>query len=109
MQSALRFFDGLRYELIAHAVMDDHVHVVVRPFQGFPLERAVQSWKGFTGRKLKDNARAWPVWQKDYFDRIVRDERDWAETVAYVLFNPDAKWQECSRYAWSDSVGEWDL
>lgn len=30
--AAIRHFDGLRYELIAYVVMDDHVHVLVLPF-----------------------------------------------------------------------------
>jgi putative transposase len=36
-----------------------------------------------------------PVWQRDYHDRIVRNEREYEAIAAYVFNNP-AQW-ECDR------------
>jgi putative transposase len=34
-----------------------------------------------------------PVWQRGYWDRIIRDEGEWAEMAAYIEANP-ARWPE---------------
>lgn len=39
--AALRNFDSQRYELFGYVVMNDHVHVVVNPNDGFPLSAIV--------------------------------------------------------------------
>jgi putative transposase len=41
--SAIKHFDGSRYELCAYVVMDDHVHVIVRPLFENQLESVVSS------------------------------------------------------------------
>jgi putative transposase len=75
--AAIRHFDGLRYELIAYVVMDDHVHVLMLPLPNYPLHQILHSWKSFTSKGLR---RLWkrdvPVWQDEYFDRIVRNDAD---------------------------------
>jgi REP element-mobilizing transposase RayT len=46
--NAIRFFDGQRYALYSFVVMDDHVHVVIRPRARVQPERIIHSWKSFT-------------------------------------------------------------
>ena len=41
-----------RYDLIAWVVMPNHVHVLVRVYEGIALWKIVQSWKSFTGRRI---------------------------------------------------------
>ncbi len=33
-----------------------------------------------------------PVWQRNYYEHIIRDETEWAHIHAYILSNP-ANWQ----------------
>ncbi|QOV91778.1 REP-associated tyrosine transposase [Humisphaera borealis] len=47
-----RHFDGKRYDLMAWVVMPNHVHVMVRVYEGWTLGKIVQSWKSFTSRKI---------------------------------------------------------
>ena len=85
---AIAYFDGERYELKAWCVMPNHVHVVLRPFDG-TLSRVVQSWKTYSANRA--NAllqRAGTFWQREYFDRVIRDDWDLEKTVEYVLANP---------------------
>jgi len=82
--------------------MDDHVHVLVFPLASHFLQQIVHSWKSFTAnglRKLRE--RAVPVWQDEYFDRIVRDEADLIQKAEYILGNPVKRWPETKEYPWA--------
>jgi REP element-mobilizing transposase RayT len=90
---ALRAFDGERYNLFAYVVMDDHVHVVVRPLQELGLSELLHTWKSYTANKLQRSAgRRGSVWQSRRHDRIIRSETDLWEKVDYVLTNPVRRW-----------------
>src|SRR5262245_47023530 len=87
--SALTPFDWARYELRAWCVVPNHVQVVVRPFDDFPISKTLMSWKGFTGREAnKLLARSGEFWQHEPYDHIVRDGDDLEHQVRYVLDNP---------------------
>jgi putative transposase len=89
--NALGHFDGQRYELGCYVVMPNHVHAVVRPFDdsSLPLEKILQSWKGWTSRRVPADARSGrEFWQDETFDRIVRDEEHLYRAVQYVGSNP---------------------
>jgi putative transposase len=98
---AIRHFDGTRYEVIAYVVMDDHIHVLVAPLHDHPLERILHSWKSFTSKGLRQlRERAAPVWQDEYFDRIVRGDADLMQKAQYILGNPLKRWPEVEEYPW---------
>ena len=98
---AIRYFDGKRYEVLAYVVMDDHVHVLVQPLGQNELEQILHSWKSFTANGLRRlRERAAPVWQEEYFDRIVRNDSDLMEKAQYIMGNPLKRWPECTDYAW---------
>jgi len=48
---ALAHFDGQRYALAAWCVMPNHVHVVVRPGEGYELPDIMHSWKSFSAKE----------------------------------------------------------
>jgi REP element-mobilizing transposase RayT len=98
--NALRHFDGDRYILIACAVMDDHVHVVLNPGDS-RLEKIVHSWKSYTAQVLSRRGRAAPIWQSEYYDRMIRSDTELDQTVAYVVHNPVERWPELKAYAWA--------
>jgi REP element-mobilizing transposase RayT len=87
--TALTHFDNDRYELFAWAVMPNHVHAVVRPFPGHEPHGIIHSWKSWSANQAnKILKRRGRFWQREYFDRIIRDEEDLSDTVKYVLDNP---------------------
>jgi len=89
VQDALHHFDGQRYELIAWAVMPNHVHAVVRPLPGHELDGILHSWKFFTAKQANSIlGRQGPFWQEEYYDHLIRDEEDFCENVSYALANP---------------------
>jgi REP element-mobilizing transposase RayT len=70
--------------------MPNHVHVLVRPFveKEDSLERILHSWKRFTARQINENfMRNGPLWQKESFDRIVRDEEHLYRCIQYIGSN----------------------
>jgi len=98
----LRFHDARRYVLDTWCIMPNHVHVLIRPL-GFPsLAGILHSWKSFTAKKINAaSGRTGTFWQKDYFDRIIRNEEHRDTVRRYILENPvDAglrDWPWCAR------------
>lgn len=86
---ALRHFDGERYELASFVVMPNHVHVLFRPLEEHALAEIVKSWKGFTAREInKRIGTAGPLWQDEYWDRLIRNKRHFFKVAEYIRKNP---------------------
>jgi putative transposase len=101
VKAALRNFDSQRYELFGYVVMNDHVHVVVKPSTGYDLTAIVQSWKSYTANRLqRAYGREGQVWQREYFDRVIRDAQEMADRLAYILGNPGKRWPDIDDYSW---------
>lgn len=89
-------FHGTRYHLHAWVVMPNHVHVLIEPMAGNTLADVVQSWKSFTAKLILKNTAGEPpalpgnarLWQSDYWDRFIRNERHYHSTVDYIHNNP---------------------
>jgi REP element-mobilizing transposase RayT len=86
----LHHFEGERVAMISFAVMPNHVHAVFVQNPEFPLEKLIRSWKGFTARQInKLLDRTGNFWQRDYFDRLIRDGKHFANCVRYIRRNPE--------------------
>lgn len=82
---------GVRYALAAWCVMPNHVHVVVEQFPDHGLGPTLQTWKSVTTHLInKREERRGAIWQREYFDRFMRDEAQFAHTLTYVESNPVA-------------------
>ena len=93
VMSALKHFDGKRYQLTALVVMNDHVHVLLSTIGSWRLEEVIHSWKSFTANQMqRDHGRCGRVWQDEYFDRIVRDEAELVQKFDYLRNNPWTRW-----------------
>jgi REP element-mobilizing transposase RayT len=98
---AINRFAGERYDLWAYVVMDDHAHVLVAPLDELSLQEIVHTWKSFTTNRLqKDFRRIGLIWQREYFDRIVGDERELVAKINYILDNPEKRWPDIEKYEW---------
>ena len=91
---AFRHFDGERYDLDSFVVMPNHVHVLFRLRSGEVLEEVIHSWKSFTAKVINRAqergrlARTGQVWQEEYWDRLIRNERHLAAVRDYITRNP---------------------
>ncbi len=87
--SALRHFDGHRYQLQDFVVMPNHVHVLVRPMQDYRLQDVIRSWKGYSARCINQHAgRKGSLWQNDYWDRLIRNRHHEWHIRKYIQNNP---------------------
>jgi REP element-mobilizing transposase RayT len=103
---ALRFWHGKRYRLVAWCVMPNHVHVICTLLPGQGLAAVLQSWKSFTARRA--NAilgRTGTFWQREYYDRLIRDKEELARAVRYVVSNPERAGLKDWRWVWSPVGG----
>jgi REP element-mobilizing transposase RayT len=89
VEATILHFDGSRYRALAWVVMPNHVHVVVEVMTSHPVSAIVHSWKSFTAKAANNYLnRTGAFWQREYFDRSVRDERHLSAAIAYIHANP---------------------
>ena len=89
VESALLFFDGVRYRIHAWTIMPNHVHVLFTPIEPHSMSEIVGAWKSFTGKEAKRMLGLEAnFWQEDYFDRFIRDEKHFAKAREYIEANP---------------------
>lgn len=90
VSSALCHFHGERYRLHRFVIMPNHVHVLFQPLGEHKLEAILQTWKRHTAREInKLCAKSGSLWQREYWDRLIRSERQFMWTDNYILKNPD--------------------
>ncbi|MCZ7592880.1 MAG: transposase [Kiritimatiellae bacterium] len=91
--------------------MPNHIHVLFRPKSGHALSDIVHSWKSFTAKELlKHGGRdARPpvdrVWQEDYWDRLIRNERHLNACRRYIVENPTRAHLEDGSFVLHGSAG----
>lgn len=78
--------------LVTHAVvMPNHLHALLRPQTNgpSPLREVIREFKGTTARSAnRALKRAGPFWQRDWFDRWMRNETEEHRVIAYIANNP---------------------
>jgi len=89
VEKVLLHFQGEQYALSAWCVMPNHVHAVVTPLDSYALSEILQSWKSVSAHRInRVLKRKGPVWQRESFDHLVRDEVSFEKCVAYTENNP---------------------
>jgi putative transposase len=81
----------LPFRLMAYVILNDHFHCLIRPEDGSDFSRIVQSIKlRFTHRWKADHGINTPVklWQRRFWDYVIRDTEDLHRHLAYIHFNP---------------------
>jgi REP element-mobilizing transposase RayT len=75
--------------------MPDHMHLIIFPIKpiGYCMQefkksaaRLINQRRGIVGRK---------IWLDEYHERVIRDDREYAEKVSYIWRNP-VKQKLCS-------------
>ncbi|MFN0012004.1 MAG: class I tRNA ligase family protein [Phycisphaerales bacterium] len=86
---ALRHFDGQHGRVYAAVVMSNHVHWLVRPYDGHRLGDLISGAKRFSARAMNmRTGAAGSVWVPECFDHIVRDDAFFGEFFRYIVRNP---------------------
>jgi REP element-mobilizing transposase RayT len=87
-ENLLRFAD-VKYKLHAWVIMPNHVHILLRPLEGYSLSEIVHSCKSYTSTKAnKVLNRTGKFWFPEGFDRFIRDYDHFEKAFNYIERNP---------------------
>jgi len=78
-------------EVPHRTIMPNHWHALLVPGPACrqSLADVMKRIKGRTGKGVRTLvAGSGPVWQREWFDRWIRDETEWDRVVAYIRNNP---------------------
>ena len=103
VRDSLFFHNGKKYELVAWVIMPNHVHVLLLPLEEIELEVIMHSIKSYTAHEVnKLLARTGQLWERESFDRYIRNETHRRNVIQYIEMNP-VKARLCVE------VGDWEF
>ena len=80
------------FAVLAVCVMPDHWHALVMPLRGDnTLGDMVRSAKGKTTTRLRALGATGRIWQRQFYDHVVRGEEDLRQVAEYIVNNPVRK------------------
>jgi len=86
----LHHFDGNRYRLFVWCVMPNHVHAVFQPLGEWGLAQILHAWKSYSAKEInRILGGSGSLWQREYYDHLIRDQQDLQRCVRYVVQNPE--------------------
>lgn len=79
--------DKKLYDLVAFAIMNNHVHILFKPLES--LSKVMQRVKGVSAKKINDLlGKSGKFWADDYYDKVMRDEKHFGVVYEYIKNNP---------------------
>lgn len=97
-------YDNIK--IAKYVIMPNHLHLVIvidlglkgntkleniisGPAKLAPtISRVIQQFKGSISKQV-----GFPIWQKSFYDRVIRDEQEYVKILEYIETNP-LRWQE---------------
>ncbi|MBP6601328.1 MAG: transposase [Verrucomicrobiales bacterium] len=90
LADVLEHYHERRYFLHTFVVMPNHVHALVSLSGTASLADTVKQWKGVSARQMNQALlRNGELWQKNYFDRLIRDCEHFFRVARYIRANPE--------------------
>ena len=74
-----------------YVIMPDHIHLLLiiqndlngRPMAAPTISQIVNQMKGYVSKQIGQ-----PIWQKSFYDHIIRDIKDYEFHIKYIRENP---------------------
>jgi len=88
------------FKIYAYCVMPDHIHLLLAPGDSkLSVSRFIQGFKSIITRIYSSTGRQGKLWQRYFYDHVLRNEEDLKNVALYVLENPVRKgmvenWQD---------------
>ncbi len=77
-----------------YVIMPNHIHlIVIKSKTGKNISEDIRALKSVVSRAVGR-----PIWQKSFYDHIIRDEEDYLTKAEYIENNP-SKWIEDELYS----------
>ena len=87
-----------------YVVMPNHIHLILtlpcndgRALRAPTVSRIIRAWKETVTKTLGA-----PIWQKTFYDHVIRDENDYLRIWDYIDTNP-LRWAEDEYYTAQES------
>jgi putative transposase len=99
-----RHYANVRLDEEDFVIMPNHAHgivVLLDPaisaghLSGCGLTEIIRAFKSFSAQRINQHRgiSGVPVWQRSFYERILRDEGEWDRARKYILQNPQ-NWQD---------------
>ncbi len=86
IQSYFLSHDKKMYELIALSIMPNHVHILFKQIE--EMRDIMRILKGGSSHIINQiRGIKGQVWAKDYFDKLVRNEKHFSQVYEYIKYN----------------------
>jgi len=79
------------FEMRAYALMPDHIHLLLQVPGTTDISRIIHSLKRnytLNYKRAKGYTGPLSVWQRGFWDHVIRDERDFGQHLDYIHYNP---------------------
>jgi REP element-mobilizing transposase RayT len=86
LNDILMSFENEKYEIDYYQIMPNHIHFIVNIREGnmIDLSKVISQIKSKCTNLIKYKN----LWQKNYYERVVRDEKEYNDIVKYIYENP---------------------
>lgn len=89
-----------------YVIMPNHIHMILiiqnesgRAMLVPTISTVIAQMKGYISKRIGNS-----IWQKSFYDHIIRNEQDYLEIWQYIENNPE-KWQQDKFYTGDDNNG----
>jgi len=80
---------GHTHDMHAFVIMPNHVHALTTFRENYRLCDVVRGWKSYSARRINAMlGQNGAFWQREYFDRFIRDEAHFERARSYIEHNP---------------------
>ena len=84
----------------SYVIMPNHIHLLLRvradergrPMVAPTISRVIKQLKGYVSKQIGKT-----IWQKSFYDHIIRDREDYEEHLKYIYENP-VRWHDDELY-----------
>ena len=79
-------FDNGKAEIVVFQIMPNHIHFIleIKKDGAIKLSSAIGYFKSIVTKELKIK----PLWTRGYYDRVIRDEKEYNNVYNYIINNP---------------------
>ena len=74
-------------DVLAYCFMPDHLHLLVQARDDGSFLRFMKGFKQISGYRYRQSAMQ-PLWQKGYYDHVLRRKEDVNQVAEYIMHNP---------------------
>jgi REP element-mobilizing transposase RayT len=90
LESLTQSADTTGWNILQLCFMPDHVHLMVAPVQEREqkLSNLIQRWKSSSKQRLNRAGVEGDIWQREFFDRLLRSDENLTDKWRYTEMNP---------------------